>query len=90
MIDGVGKGGAGRIELGRQDKGAAVGTPRSHGPRTPEIGVKSEVLELVSGGAPVDKSKVEAVRAAIQSGTYNVDPNRIARRMLDFDLPRRG
>lgn len=94
MIDGVGKGGAGRIDLARQDKGAGPesigGTPRSHGPRTPEIGVKSEVLELVSGGAPVDKSKVEAVRAAIQAGTYSVDPNRIAQRMLDFDFPRRG
>ncbi len=94
MIDGVGKGGAGRIDLARQDKGAAPGatggTPRSHGPRTAEVGVKSDVLELVSGGAPVDKSKVEAVRAAIEAGTYSVDPDRIARRMLDLDLPRRG
>ncbi len=94
MIDGVGKGGAGRIDLARQDKGAGAGsiggTPRSHGPRTAEVGVRSELLELVSGGAPVDKSKVGAVRAAIQAGTYSVDPDRIARRMLDFDLPRRG
>jgi len=94
MIDGVGKGGAGRIDLARQDKGAGAesigGTPRGHGPRTADSGVKSDVLELVSGGAPVDKSKVEAVRAAIQSGRYTVDPNRIAQRMLDFDLPRRG
>lgn len=94
MIDGVGKGGAGRIDLARQDKGAATeslgGTPRSHGPRPADGSVKSEVLELVSGSAPVDKSKVEAVRAAIASGRYAIDPNRIAERMLDFDFPRRG
>jgi negative regulator of flagellin synthesis FlgM len=94
MIDGVGKGGAGRIDLARQDKGAATestgGTPRSHGPRTAEGGVKSEVLELVSGGAPVDRPRVEAVRAAIASGRYAIDPDRIAQRMLDFDFPRRG
>ena len=90
MIDGVGKGGAGRIDIARQDKSGAVSTPRSHGPRAPEGAVKSAVLELVSGGAPVDKSKVDAVRAAIQDGRYPIDPDRIAKRMLDFDLPRHG
>ena len=90
MIDGVGKGGAGRIDIARQDKGVAVGTPRSHGPRASEGPVKSAVLELVSGGPPVDKSRVEAVRAAIRDGRYPVDADRIASRMLDFDFPRRG
>ena len=90
MIDGVGKGGAGRIDLSRQDQGAAVGTPRGHGPRTSDGGVRSEVLELVSRRAPVDTSRVEAVRAAIQDGRYAVDPSRIAERMLEFDFPRRG
>jgi negative regulator of flagellin synthesis FlgM len=90
MIDGVGKGGSGRIDLARQEKGAAVATPRSHGPRAPEGAVKSAVRELVSGGAPVDKSKVEAVRSAIREGRYPIDPDRIASRMLAFDFPRRG
>ena len=91
MIDGVGKGGAGRIDIARQDKGTTVVVPlRGHGPRAAEGGVKSAVLELVSGGPPVDTSKVEAVRAAIRDGRYPVDPNRIAARMLDFDFPRRG
>jgi negative regulator of flagellin synthesis FlgM len=90
MIDGVGKGGAGRIDIARQEKGAVVGTPRSHGPRVSEGGVKSAVLELVSGGAPIDTAKVETIRAAIRDGRYPVDADRIAKRMLDFDLPRRG
>jgi negative regulator of flagellin synthesis FlgM len=45
---------------------------------------------LISRRAPVDVSKVEALRAAIQSGLYPVEPDRIAQRMLDADLPRRG
>jgi negative regulator of flagellin synthesis FlgM len=90
MIDGVGKGGAGRIDLTRQDRGAAVGAAQGSGPRAADGTVKSAVLELVSGGAPVDSSKVEMVRAAIRSGRYPVDPNLIAQRMLDVDFPRRG
>ena len=90
MIDGVGKGGAGRIDLSRQEKGAAVSPLRSDGTRAPAGTVKSAVLELVASGAPVDSARVETIRAAIQSGRYPVDPQRIARRMLDVDLPRRG
>lgn len=90
MIDGVGKGGTGRIDLSRQEKGATVSPLRSDGSRAPEGGVKSAVLELVSGGPPVDASRVEAVRAAIRDGRYPVNPGRIAQRMLDLDLPRRS
>ncbi len=90
MIDGVGQGGAGRIDPARQEKGAAIGAPRGQGPGTGEGAVKSAVLELVSGGAPVDGSRVEAIRAAIRDGRYPVDPTRIAVRMLQLDLPRRG
>lgn len=90
MIDGVGKSGTGRIDIARQDKGALVGTPHSHGPRAADGAVKSAVLELVAGGAPVDTSKVEAIRTAIAEGRYPIDADRIAKRMLDIDFPRRG
>jgi len=90
MIDGVGKGGAGRIDLARQEKNAAVDVPRNHGPRPTEGPVKSAVRDLVSGGAPVDTKKVEALRVAIQNGSYQIDPDRIAQRMLDADFPQRG
>jgi negative regulator of flagellin synthesis FlgM len=90
MIDGVGKGGTGRIDLSRQEKGASVSPLRSDGARAPGGAVKSAVLELVAAGPPVDIAKVEAVRVAIRDGRYPVDPARIARRMLDLDIPRRG
>lgn len=90
MIDGVGKGGTGRIDLARQEKGAAVSPLKNDASRAPEGAVRSAVLDLVSGGAPVDSAKVEAIRTAIQSGRYPIDPDRIAQRMLDLDLPRRS
>jgi len=90
MIDGVGKGGTGRVDIARQDKGATVSPLRGNGPRPSEGGVQSAVLRLVSGGAPVDTAKVEALRSAIREGRYPVDANRIAERMLDVDFPRRG
>ena len=90
MIDGVGKGGAGRIDLARHEKGSAVSPLRRDGAHAPAGGVKSAVLELVANGAPVDSAKVETIRAAIRSGRYPLDPKRIAQRMLDVDLPRRG
>ena len=90
MIDGDGKGGTGRIDLARQEKGAAVGPLKNDGSRAPEGAVRSAVLDLVSGGAPVDSARVEAIRNAIQSGRYPIEPDRIAQRMLDLDLPRRS
>ena len=90
MIDGVGKGGAGRVDLARQEKGAAVSPIRGEASRAAASTVKSAVLDLVAGGPPVDSAKVETIRAAIQSGRYPLDPNRIAQRMLDVDLSRRG
>ena len=90
MIDSVGKGGSGPIDLSRQEKAARVGSFKSDGARAPDGTVKSAVLDLVSGSAPVDSARVEAVRAAIQDGRYPIDPDRVARRMLDLDLPRRG
>lgn len=91
MIDGVGKGGPGRIGVARQERGGQVAEPRSHGPKAADGPVKSAVLELVAGGAPVDRSRVAALRSAIAEGRYPIDADRIAQRMLALDLPsRRG
>lgn len=38
-----------------------------------------------SAGEPVDRQKVEAVRAAINSGTYSVNAEAIAEKMLQLD-----
>lgn len=91
MIDGVGKGGSGRIELGRGAEksapSAAVGNATTRGRSGP---VESAVFELVGAGAPVDSAKVSAIRAAIAEGRYPVDADRIAERMIALDLPARA
>ena len=38
-------------------------------------------------GAPVDTALVEAIRGAIAQGRYAVDPEAVAARMMDTDLP---
>jgi negative regulator of flagellin synthesis FlgM len=92
MIDGVGKsGGAGRIDFNRS---ASAKAPAAVGGRTSASGKASSagstVADLVAAGPPVDSEKVAAIRAAIQSGNYPVDPQKIAERMLEFDLPPKG
>ncbi|MHA7816873.1 MAG: flagellar biosynthesis anti-sigma factor FlgM [Pseudohaliea sp.] len=39
----------------------------------------------VDGTDPVDSSRVEAVRLALEAGQYSVDSRRIAEQLLQFD-----
>ena len=86
MIDGVGNGGPGRIDLNRADKSGQAASVAQAGARRSGA-VESAVFELVSAGAPVDGAKVAAIRTAIAEGRYPVDASRIAEHML-ADLPR--
>jgi negative regulator of flagellin synthesis FlgM len=47
----------------------------------------SPVARMAAEGAPVDMDRISAIKAAIASGNYPVDPSRIAERMLALDLP---
>lgn len=42
---------------------------------------------MAAQGAPVDMDKVAAIKSAIASGNYPVDPQAIAQKMIDLDLP---
>lgn len=50
----------------------------------------SPAARMAAQGAPVDLDRVAAVKAAIASGNYPVDPERIAEKMIALDLPGRG
>jgi negative regulator of flagellin synthesis FlgM len=89
MINGIGKGGTGRIDLPRTGASqgaaaAAVGGAQANG-RSGSAG--SVVSELVAMGPPVDSEKVAAIRQAIAEGRYGVDADAIAERMIASDLP---
>lgn len=42
---------------------------------------------LTAAGAPVDADKVAAIKAQIADGSYRIDPQAIAQRMIELDLP---
>lgn len=43
----------------------------------------ASALSSANSGAPVDMKKIEAIRAQIQNGTYQIDSQRIAGKMLE-------
>ena len=90
MINVIGSNGAARaIDALRADRvkaGAAatkVASSASEGSHT----VATPAATLAAQGAPVDGAKVEAIRAKIAAGTFRIDPQAIADRMIATDLP---
>jgi negative regulator of flagellin synthesis FlgM len=93
MIDGIGKAGAGRLELVRSnvDRAAPVGKVGDAAQQRQVSGPASAAGEMAAAGAPVDADRVAAVRAAIAEGRYPVDPDKIAASMIALDLmPKAG
>jgi negative regulator of flagellin synthesis FlgM len=87
MIDGIGKSGAGRIDLQRVGaQQPAAGAPVKGGAPSPAAG--GTVADLVNAGPPVDGGKVSEIRQAIAEGRYAIDPERIAEAMIASDLGR--
>ncbi len=92
MIDGIGKAGAGRLELVRTSvertgQAAPVGDASSD---RAVSGAGGASRAMAAEGAPVDAEKVAAVRAAIAEGRYPVDPDKIAASMVALDLMPKG
>jgi negative regulator of flagellin synthesis FlgM len=87
MMDGIGKTGAGRLELvrGTADRGASVEKAGAAQVARSDSGPWSLAAEMAAG-APVDSAKVAAIREAIADGRYPVDPKKIAQSMIDLDL----
>lgn len=91
MIDGIGRSGAGRVDLlrGEAKQGAGPAAPAGN----PAAQSRSEGLgglasAMAALGPPVDEGKVSAIRQAIAEGRYTVDAGAIAERMIAVDLGR--
>lgn len=91
MINGIGPTGAGAVDTARNQgvqKSAPIGNPAAK-PAAEET-VPNPAAALAAAGAPVDADKVAAVRAAIANGSYRLDIQAIANRMIDIDILPRG
>jgi negative regulator of flagellin synthesis FlgM len=71
----------------------ATGTERADGAAAAEDRVElsglAEVIRTaartLAAQAPVDEARVKDIRQAVANGSYDVDPERIARKLIDAD-----
>ena len=60
-------------------------------PASNETSVRqSDAATIASEGAPVDQAKIAEIRAAIAEGSYIVDPQKLAQKMIALDLYSEG
>lgn len=90
MINGIGPTGSGRIDAPRADV-VQRGAPAARIAPVKGDEARSAALnpaaELASSGPPIDAEKIAAIRAAIAEGRYPIDPQAIADKMIELDLP---
>ncbi len=90
MINGIGLSTGSSLGIGAQ-----TATQRGEGaarikPSTAALedrgAVTTTVSQLAAMGAPVDVDRVAALRSAIRSGSYRIDPQAIAGKMIGADM----
>ena len=89
MINGIGPSTTGRIDTARSGAAQRTAAPAKvdNAPKA-SAAAPSLAADLVSAmGPPLDMKKIEAIRAAISEGRYAIDPQAIADKMVDTDLP---
>jgi negative regulator of flagellin synthesis FlgM len=90
MIKSIGQGSSVAIEAAKlrdASKAAKTAKTGAETERSTVESVSSPVSRMAAEGAPVDTARIERIKAAIASGNYPVNPERIAERMVDLDLP---
>lgn len=93
MIKSVGQNISAAIEATRLKEGGKTRASSSVGSAatsSASAASASPAARMAAEGAPVDMDRVAAIKAAIASGNYPVDPAAIADRMIALDLPTAG
>lgn len=72
---------------GAERSAPVAAVPATDGLRLSGEAAGLQALERELGAAPagIDMARVNAVRASISDGSYRIDPQAIAGRMIDFD-----
>ena len=87
MISAIGPTGTQRMIDMVRTTGAKSGAPTSATLATEETVPTSPAAMLAAQGAPIDTDKVASIKAALAAGTYQINPQAIADRMIAIDLP---
>ncbi|QHD68285.1 flagellar biosynthesis anti-sigma factor FlgM [Sphingobium yanoikuyae] len=90
MINSVGQSISSAIEANRLREGGkarAASATGSTGTTASASTSASPAARMAAEGAPVDMDRIAAIKAAIASGNYPVNPSVIADRMMALDLP---
>jgi negative regulator of flagellin synthesis FlgM len=92
MIKAVGQSISAAIEATRLREGTKTRASSATGSTTASSSASSAspASRMAAEGAPVDMDRIAAIKAAIASGNYPVNPSAIAERMVALDLPVAG
>lgn len=92
MIKSVGQSISAAIEATRLREGTKTraSSASSSTTATSSASSASPASRMAAEGAPVDMDRIAAIKAAIASGNYPVNPSAIAERMVALDLPVAG
>ncbi len=89
MINGIGVSTGSALGIGttstQRSEGAAKVKP-SNAALEDKGAVSTTVSQITALGAPVDVDRVTALRQAIKSGQYRIDPQAIAGKMISTDM----
>jgi negative regulator of flagellin synthesis FlgM len=92
MIKSVGQSISAAIEATRLREGTKTRASSATGSTTASSSASSAspASRMAAEGAPIDMDRIAAIKAAIASGNYPVNPSAIAERMVALDLPVAG
>ena len=90
MVDSIGQARASAlnsIKLREAAKSQAPASANIDGGASQASETQSPSARMAAQGAPVDVARIAEIKAAIANGDYPVDPEKIAEKMIDLDLP---
>lgn len=92
MINGIGSPPTGQVNSARTNGTKPVAAVNKAPSALPDATVGPTIAAdmAVALGPPVDMQKIVSIRTALAEGRYNLDPQAIAAKMVDQDIPEKS